>query len=55
MFTWYKLYKSVPYETVVKGLSVDTVGPRPGSCDEEGDRRAEQSAGPDEQEKSHGS
>ena len=53
MFTWYKLYNSVPYETVVKGLSLDTVGPRPESCDGEEDRRANQSARPDEQEKRH--
>lgn len=54
MFTWWKLYKSVPYESVVGGLSVDTNGPRPEFCDTEVNREAEQASRPDEQETSNG-
>ena len=54
MFTWWKLYKSVPYESAVGGLSLDADGPRPESCDTEVNGQAEQDSRPDEQETSHG-
>ena len=55
MFTWWKLYNSVPYESVVKRLSVDTKGSRPEFCGDEEERRTEESLRPDKQETSHGS
>jgi hypothetical protein len=51
MFTWWKLYKSVPYESVVRGLSVDSKGERPEFCDEELNKQSER---PNEQETSNG-
>ncbi len=54
MFTWYKLYNSVPYESVVKGVSVDTKGPRPEFCEDKATGQAEGPARPDEQETRHG-
>jgi len=45
MFTWWKLYNSVPYETVVRGSDFDTKGPTPEFCDgEQGGRDEEQEA-----------
>jgi hypothetical protein len=55
MFTWWKLYKSVPYESAVERLSDDTICPGPEFCDDDRESRASQSVRPDEQETSHGS
>jgi hypothetical protein len=54
MFTWSKLYKSVPYESAVKGLSVDTTGEKPEFCDNETNKQPEEPLRPDEQETSNG-
>jgi len=54
MFTWSKLYKSVPYESVVSDLSVDTAGERPVFRDAETDKQAEESLTPEGEEAGHG-
>ena len=54
MFTWSKLYKSVPYESVVKGLGVDIKGEKPKFCDNESNKQAEEPLRPDEQETGNG-
>ena len=54
MFTWNKLYNSVPYESVVKGITVNTRGPRPEFCEDKVKSKAEEAVRPDEQETGHG-
>ncbi|HWP43498.1 MAG TPA: hypothetical protein VNO14_09710 [Blastocatellia bacterium] len=54
MFTWWKLYNSVPYESVVGGLSVDTKGAIPEPCADEKNGDAGESARRGDEETSHG-
>jgi hypothetical protein len=55
MFTWWKLYNSVPYETVVRGLDVDTKGPTPEFCDGERSGRTGEQERDEQQEAKNGS